>query len=425
MSDRILIATYDCEKSLLAGTRAVRAEGIDILDVYTPYPVHGLDKAMGLAPSRLTWACGAFGLTAAIFMTWFQYWTSAVSWPINIGGKPWDSLPAFAPVIFESMVLCAGLGSVAALFLVARLWPGRKTRRIVDGVTNDRFALVIEHADAKLDLEEMRQLLAPSNPIGFEERAEHASERRSVGTSDSIQDPPWLGPVNAGLLVVLLLLAAVCIFAPRNLSRPNWEIFPEMMRSPAYSAISENPNFPDRMTNREPVVGAIARDLMPIHYQATDEDALAAGNELTNPFAAEDPGVLDRGQYVFEAFCVNCHGGTGAGDGPVAMRGFPPPPSFATGKSLEMEDGQLYHMLTYGKGNMPAHAGQVAREDRWKAILHVRRLQEEAVAAVAAAEAAAVADAENAEAATEADTPEAVTPGQAEPTPEAPGGAES
>jgi len=419
MSKRVLIATYDSEKNLLAGTRAVRAEGIDIVDVYTPYPVHGLDKAMGLAPSRLTWACGAFGLSAVIFMTWFQQWTSAVDWPINIGGKPWNSLPAFAPVIFEAMVLCAGLGTVLVFFLVARLRPWKNAKLIVEGVTNDRFALVIEHADARLDLEEMRQLLAPSNPIALEERASHTSASSSAATNEDLQDTSWFGPVNIGLLIVLILLIGANLFAPRNLSRPNWEIFPEMMRSPAYSALSENPNFPDRMTSREPVTGAIARDMMPIHYQATDEDALAAGRELANPFDAADPGALERGQQIFEIFCVNCHGAGGGGDGPVAMRGFPPPPAFAIGKSLEMADGQLFHMITYGKANMPAHAGQVAREDRWKAILHVRRLQEEAVAAAEAAEAAAAAAAAKSEAS------EAEAPGQETTGEEASGGAES
>ncbi len=59
-------------------------------------------------------------------MLWFQWWTSAVSWPLNVGGKPWNSLPAFVPIIFEGMVLAAGLGTVFALLVVARLRPGKQ-----------------------------------------------------------------------------------------------------------------------------------------------------------------------------------------------------------------------------------------------------------------------------------------------------------
>jgi mono/diheme cytochrome c family protein len=121
---------------------------------------------------------------------------------------------------------------------------------------------------------------------------------------------------------------------------------------------------------------------MPLHYAATEEDAQAAGLEMKNPFAADDSEALARGQAVFQKYCVACHGGSGNGDGPVAMRGFPPPPSFATGKSRQMADGGLFHILTYGRGNMPPHAGLVSREDRWKVILHVRRLAEQAVSSV-------------------------------------------
>ena len=69
---------------------------------------------MGLRPSRLPWVCFVLGLLGAVAMLLFQYWATAVSWPINVGGKPWNSLPAFVPVTFEVMVLCAGVGTVVA-----------------------------------------------------------------------------------------------------------------------------------------------------------------------------------------------------------------------------------------------------------------------------------------------------------------------
>lgn len=376
MSKRILIATYDADTNLLAGARTARAHGIRIRDAYTPYPVHGLDEAMGLRPSRLTWVCGAFGLAATVFMTWFQYWTSAVDWPINIGGKPWDSLPAFAPVIFEAMVLCSGLGTVLVFFLVARLQPWRGPALVVDGITDNRFALVVEHTDAERDLGEMRELLSPSKPISVEERAENEKGARSQDATGELDTPSWFGVGNVVLLAILILLIAVNVFAPRDFSRPNMEIFSEMVRTPAYYALSVNPNFRQGTTYQVPPRGTIPRNRLPLHYAATDEDALIAGRDLTNPFAADDPAALERGRHVFQTYCITCHGASGNGDGPVTMRGFPPPPPFASGKSREMPDGGLFHILTYGKGNMPSHAGLVSRDDRWKAILHVRQLQQ-------------------------------------------------
>jgi hypothetical protein len=137
-----MIAVFRTEGDLLAATRAVRDRGCEIVDVYTPYAVHGLDQAMGLRPSRLTWVCFGCGVVGATLALWFQFWTSAVDWPINVGGKPFNSLPAFVPVIFEVCVLLAGLGVVAALLARCRLWPGRAAPADLPSATDDRFVLV-------------------------------------------------------------------------------------------------------------------------------------------------------------------------------------------------------------------------------------------------------------------------------------------
>ena len=94
MSQKVLISVFRNEDDVLKATAAARKQGLDIVDVYTPYAVHGLDRAMGLPPSRLPWVTFILGLTGALTMTIFQYWASAVDWPINVGGKPWHSWPA-------------------------------------------------------------------------------------------------------------------------------------------------------------------------------------------------------------------------------------------------------------------------------------------------------------------------------------------
>ena len=149
-----MIAVLDTERELLAATRAARERGCEIVDVHTPYPVHGLDKAMGLKPSRLSWVCFGCGAAGTLLAWYFQHWTSAVDWPINVGGKPWDSLPAFVPVIFETCVLFAGLGVVFALLVRCRLWPGRKAELPGPGITNDRF-VIVARARNQEDLREL------------------------------------------------------------------------------------------------------------------------------------------------------------------------------------------------------------------------------------------------------------------------------
>lgn len=170
MSDRFLLATFEHEDDLLAATEAVRAQGLQIVDAFTPYAVHGLDRAMKLRPSRLTWVCFICGMVGAVGMLWFQHWTASVNWPVDVGGKPWNSLPSDVPVAFESAVLLAGFGSVFALFFVSRLYPGKRARVVDPRVTDDRFVLVIEESDAAFDQTRVEQLLQEFHVVATEEQ---------------------------------------------------------------------------------------------------------------------------------------------------------------------------------------------------------------------------------------------------------------
>ncbi len=170
MSHRLLIGVFENEEDILGVTRAVREHGFQIRDVYAPYAVHGLDRAMGLHPSRLPVVCLLLGLFGAAAKIWFEYWTTASDWPLNVGGKPWDSLPAFVPITFEVMVLFAGLSTVAAFFMVSRMYPGRKAETFFPGTTDDRFALVLEETDASFDPGKVQELLEQYNAVHVEER---------------------------------------------------------------------------------------------------------------------------------------------------------------------------------------------------------------------------------------------------------------
>ncbi len=171
MSQRLLIATFRREHDVLAATRAAREARLKVVDVFAPYAVHGLDEAMGLQPSRLPWVCLALALFGAGFKVWFEFWTTAVDWPLNVGGKPWNSLPAFVPITFEVMVLFAGLSTVFAFVLVSGLRPWKRPRLVTPRVTNDEFAIVIEETDAQFDPEKVRRMLGRYNAVNVEERA--------------------------------------------------------------------------------------------------------------------------------------------------------------------------------------------------------------------------------------------------------------
>lgn len=179
------------------------------------------------------------------------------------------------------------------------------------------------------------------------------------------------------LNVFLLLLGGACLgiswTARRDFSRPNAEFLSDMAYSPAYTAQTSLMTLHSSLFTQPP--GTIPRGFRPLHYRATSEDALLAGQELLSPIQNANPAVLQRGAAVYTSFCQHCHGAGGLGDGPVSRRGFPPPPSLLADHAIQMKDGQMFHAITYGQGNMPAHAAQVEPEDRWKVVAHIRALQ--------------------------------------------------
>ncbi len=188
----------------------------------------------------------------------------------------------------------------------------------------------------------------------------------------------YMRTINVGLGAIMVIAIVLSFAAARDFSRPNLEFLPDMVHGPTYQAFDPNPNTEDGKTLRQPAAGSIARGQMPFRYERAEEDALRAARELLSPVATDDQNAIDRGAAAFAAFCQPCHGPTGAGDGMVSKRGYPPPPSLLLEHAIKMADGQLYHVITLGQGNMPGHAGQVSREDRWSIIKYIRTMQEPA-----------------------------------------------
>lgn len=144
MSKKFFVGVFTNEHDVLDATTACREAGFAFHDVFLPYAVHGMEDAMGIKRSWLTWVtflAGAAGTTIALAGQWY---VSAYDWPLNIGGKDPFALPAFIPIAFELTVLIGGLSTVAALFAVCKLFPGKDVKPIVDGVTDDKFAIVLE-----------------------------------------------------------------------------------------------------------------------------------------------------------------------------------------------------------------------------------------------------------------------------------------
>ena len=147
MPIKLLVGSWDRPEAALAAAKAARTQGLKVHDAYTPFPVHGMDEALGLEASWRSKACLGFALLGLTGAMSFQLWVSVFDWPMNVGGKPFDSSPALLPVAFELTVLFAALGTVGTFLAFRGLSPARVPE--VGGATDERFLLAfsLEGAD--------------------------------------------------------------------------------------------------------------------------------------------------------------------------------------------------------------------------------------------------------------------------------------
>lgn len=154
-----VIGVFTTEEDLLAVAKAAREKkNFRKYDAFTPYPVHGLDDAMGIKRSFLPWVTFVAGATGTLTALALQIWTSAWDWPLNIGGKPFVSLPAFIPITFELTVLFGGLATVGAMFYVNGL-PNFKNKILHPEITKDKFVLYVPSDEDNFSESDVTQFL--------------------------------------------------------------------------------------------------------------------------------------------------------------------------------------------------------------------------------------------------------------------------
>ncbi len=170
-----VLAQFDSVTDLLAAAREVRQAGYKRWESYTPFPVHGLDRAMGMPATRLPWIVLAAGLTGLLGGLGLVWWTNAVNYPWVISGKPIFSLPANIPIIFETTVLFSAFGAVFGMLILNvlprlhhPLFASVRFRRS----TNDRFFIAIEADDPCFDTVETVELLHRVGATAVEEVAD-------------------------------------------------------------------------------------------------------------------------------------------------------------------------------------------------------------------------------------------------------------
>jgi hypothetical protein len=145
------------EHKLVEAARKTREAGVKGFEAISPFPLHGIDEAMGIPFSFIPWVTFIFGLTGFAFGVWFTWWTSAVDWPTRIGGKPLWSIPAFVPIIFECTILFGALSSVGALIYMAGL-PRVEPPVIDPDLSSHKFGLFVPQTAPGFDAAKVEQL---------------------------------------------------------------------------------------------------------------------------------------------------------------------------------------------------------------------------------------------------------------------------
>lgn len=143
-SNKFVVGLWDHEEVYLHAVEKIRAKGIEIYDSLTPFPVHGLEHALGYRDTRLHTAGFLFGATGTTLALSFMTWVMTTSYPINFGGKPNWAVPSFIPITFELTVLFSAWGMTLTYLVRNKLWPGRVPPIYDRRTTDDRFALVFE-----------------------------------------------------------------------------------------------------------------------------------------------------------------------------------------------------------------------------------------------------------------------------------------
>lgn len=169
-SEKFLVGVYDDDMKLMDACKALRNKKIPIQNVYTPFPVHGLEHVLGLRESRLPTVAfigGAMGTTLALTMQIGMYF---YDWQINVASKPLIPLPSFIPITFELTVLLASLSMVGAYLVVNKLWPGRRAKILDPRQTDDLFFIAIDPSEDEEANAEVRDTYTATGAIEIREQ---------------------------------------------------------------------------------------------------------------------------------------------------------------------------------------------------------------------------------------------------------------
>lgn len=360
-----LAAIFDKPNDIMHAADSIASDGYTKYDVNTPYPVHGMDGAMKLKPSRLGYFTISIGLTFMSLMLYFMYWVNNIDYPQVIGGKPFFPLPALVPILFEVTVLTGAVLTVVIMIVFFFKFPNNShplhDSDYIKDVSSDKYGLYIESDDPKFDLDKIKTRF---KELGASRIDEIYWDEEEVKTVNRIMEPKFV--------IGLILIAGFTSFsAYMHLNKLLYITpFDWMMTQHKVSAQQKSDFFEDGFAMREPVMGSVARGFIPYAFK---DDIQGAEQNLLNSLPATEEN-LKLGKKKYLTFCSPCHGDFGKGDSRLKGQ-FPNGPTIHSDKVVNWSDGMLYHVITVGQNSMPGYEKQINNKERWAIVHYIRTLQ--------------------------------------------------
>lgn len=359
-------ALFNTPNEIIHAAEKVSGDGYKDFDVNTPYPVHGMDDAMKLKPTRLGWFSFALGLTGTLTALSMIFYMNGIDYNNIIGGKPFFNFPPSIPVTFALTILFTGLTTAGVLIALFSKLPWLNNPLLDSdyskATSQDKYGIYIKSSDPKFNQSEIENLF---KLLG--------SSAVSLIYDSKVNEKKIKTPIFEAGFIKILIGVAIATSAITYITL-NWLIFQPpfdwMVLQPKVLPQEKSKIFADGFGMREPVAGTVARGYMPYEYKGMPDSVVKL---LSNPLPVNEKTLL-TGQKRYDTYCSPCHGNYGKGDS--RLRGqFPNPPSLLTDKLINWTDGNIYHVITNGQNVMSSYAKQISRDDRWAIVHYIRALQ--------------------------------------------------
>ncbi len=358
-----VVGVFNSAQLLMKAIPRIRTKTSARLETYTPYPIEGIDKLLGLRKSPIGGMVLVMGIIGAISTLAFELWTSGIDYPQMTAGKPYFSWEALVPIMFEVTVLFATFTSGLGMLLLLNRLPffrhpmlHSKSLRLV---TRDRFALAVESAGSDIDADAISKEL----------------QQAGAESVEILEQPAPLGVMSANFFAAVIGAIAVSCLLAGFLTYWATKLFPisipvvHMLDQPRLDPQRASSFFKDGFGMRMPVPETVSHDSMPYTIKKQEN-----AGDLVNPLP-RSAAVLNRGRQVYTNTCSVCHGVLGNGMTSLTAAYGAKPANLVSQQIIELPDGKIYHVIVNGKNSMPSYMADLPENDRWAAIHYVRVLQ--------------------------------------------------